>query len=90
MMNARGALLTDRLQDIPNHAREIASHGVRQGAIVALAVVQTQLGHELRTLHYIFLEGEDQAGFDELDEDIGTIGAKVDVEGVVNRVFLDE
>ena len=27
-VNARGDLLVDRLQDIPNHAKEIATHGV--------------------------------------------------------------
>ena len=30
-MNARGDLLVDRLQDIPNCAREITIHRVRQG-----------------------------------------------------------
>ena len=30
-VNARGDLLVDRLQDIPNRARQIATHGVRQG-----------------------------------------------------------
>jgi len=28
-VNARGDLLVDRLQDIPNCARQIATHGVR-------------------------------------------------------------
>jgi hypothetical protein len=56
--------------------------------------VQTQLRHELQTLHPIFPEGEDRAGFEELvdklDEAARVIGAKVNVEGVVNRVFLGE
>jgi hypothetical protein len=94
IVNTRGTLFTDRLQDIPNCAREIASHRVRQRAAIALAVVQTQLGHELRTLHPIFLEGEDQAGFNELvvelDEATGIIDAEIYIEDVVNRVFLDE
>jgi hypothetical protein len=93
-VNAIGATLADCLQDIPNHAREIAGHGARQGVATALAMVQTQLGHDLQTLHLIFPEGEDQADFeelvDELDEAAGAIGAEVNVEGVVNRVFLGE
>jgi hypothetical protein len=93
-VNARGTLLVDRLQDIPNHAREIVGHGVRQGAATALATVQTQLGQELRTLQPVFLEGEDRVDFedlvDELDEAARAIGDEVDVEGVVNRAFLDD
>jgi hypothetical protein len=42
-VNARGALLVELLQDIPNRVREIAGHGVCQGAEIALATVQTQL-----------------------------------------------
>jgi hypothetical protein len=42
-VNARGALLAERLQDISNRVRDIAGHGVRQGAATALAMVQTQL-----------------------------------------------
>ena len=30
-VNARGDLLVDRLQDIPNRAKKIATHDVRQG-----------------------------------------------------------
>lgn len=93
-VNARDALLTDRLQYIPNRTREIAGHGVRQGATIALAMMQTQLGHDLRTPHPVFPEGEDRADFkeivNELDEAAGAIGAEVDVEGVINRVFLGE
>ena len=39
-VNARGDLLVDRLQDIPNRARDIATHRVRQGAATTLAVPQ--------------------------------------------------
>lgn len=89
MMNAWGNLLTDRLQDIPNHVREIAGHGVRQGAATALAVVQTQLGHKLRTLQPAFPEGEDRANFEELvhelDEVAGAVGAEVNVKMVSIR-----
>jgi hypothetical protein len=93
-VNAKGTTLADRLQDIPNRAREIAGHEAHQGAATALGTVQTQLGQDLRTLHPIFPEGEDRADFeelvDELDEAVGAIGAKVNIKGVVNRVFLGE
>ena len=35
-VNARGPLINARLQDILAHVREIALHGVRHGASVAL------------------------------------------------------
>jgi hypothetical protein len=93
-VNARGALLTDRLQDIPNCVREIAGDGVRLGATAALATVQTQLGYELRTLQPVFPEGEDRVDFeelvDELNEAARAIDEEVNVEGVVNRVFLGD
>ena len=57
-VNARGDLLVDHLQDIPNHARQIATHSVRQGAATALAVAQTYTGHNLLLLEPVFPEGE--------------------------------
>ena len=38
MVNARGTMLIDYMQDIPNCARVVAYHRVRQGVAVALAV----------------------------------------------------
>jgi len=35
------------LYDVPNHAREVALHGVRHGAAMALAIVQARSSHEL-------------------------------------------
>jgi len=46
-VNATGKTITDRLQDIPNRAEEITGHGARQGAAIVLAMVETQLGHDL-------------------------------------------
>ena len=37
-VNARGAVLVVRLHDIPNHVREVALHGVRHGATMALVL----------------------------------------------------
>lgn len=49
-VKARGTMLTSCLQDIPEHAKQIALHGVRHGATVALASVQACSGYELRFL----------------------------------------
>ena len=47
-LNAWGDLLVNRLQDIPLRAREIALHGIRHGATVALTIAQVLSGHEVR------------------------------------------
>ena len=62
-VNARGTTLNDRLHDIPYRTREVAGHGVRQGAAVALAMVQILLGHELHNVQLVFLEGEARVDF---------------------------
>ena len=49
-VNARGAVLVVRLHDIPNRVREVALHGVRHGAAMALAATQVHSGHDLRLL----------------------------------------
>ena len=46
-VNARGTVLVVRLHDIPNHVREVALHGVRHGAAMALAATQVHSGHDL-------------------------------------------
>ena len=46
-VNARGAVSVVRLYDIPNRVREVALHGVRHGAAMALAVAQVHSGHDL-------------------------------------------
>jgi hypothetical protein len=53
-INARGVSLENRLQDIPVHAREVATHGVRYGAGTALAAMQLCLGYKLRHLEPSF------------------------------------
>ena len=45
-VNARGAVPVVRLHDIPNRVREVALHGVRHGAAIALAT-QAYSGHHL-------------------------------------------
>ena len=45
-MNARGNTVAARLEDIPNCVREVAGHGVRRGAVVALATAQLESSHD--------------------------------------------
>ena len=84
----------DRLQHIPNRARDIATHGVRQGAAAAVAVAQTCTGHKLHFLEPFFPGGEDRVGFDELVMQFhvaaDAIGNDVSADSVVKRVFLSE
>jgi len=93
-VNARGDLLVDRLQDIPNRARQIATHGVRQGDATALAVAQTCTGHNLLLLELVFPEGGGRAGFDDLvvqfDVTANAIANEVSADSVVTKVFLGE
>ena len=74
----------DRLQHIPKRARDIATHGVRQGAAAAAAVAQTCTGHKLLLLDSVFPEEDGQAGFDELilqfNVAIDTIGNEVSAD----------
>ena len=57
-------------------------------------MVQTLLGHELRNVQLVFLEGEARVDFEELiyklDGAAGVNSLEVDVEGVVNKVFLGD
>ena len=46
-VNAKRAIPLVCLQDIPNRIREVALHGARHGAAMALASAQAHSGHEL-------------------------------------------
>ena len=91
-VNARGAVLAVRLHDIPNHAREIALHGVRHGATVALAVAQVRSGYELRLLPHGFLVIGHPEDHESLIEDFSntanTIAFSSLAGDIVNKVFL--
>ena len=53
-VNARGAIPMVHLHDILNRVREVALHGVRHGAAMALAAAQARSGHELLLLPTVF------------------------------------
>ena len=56
-VNARGPFINVRLHDILAYVWEIALHGVRRGALMALAVAQVQTGYELHTMETGFSMG---------------------------------
>ena len=68
-VNARGAVPVVLLHDIPNHVREVALHGIRHGAAMALAAAQARSGHELRLLPHGFLATEHPRDHERLVED---------------------
>jgi len=53
-VNARGVVPVVRLHDIPNRVREVALHGIRHGAAMALAAAQAHSGHNLWLLPHGF------------------------------------
>ena len=90
-INARGAVLVVHLHDIPNHVREVALHGVRHGAAMALAATQARSGHELRLLPHGFLATEHPGDHKRLVEDFfdttNSIALATQAEDIVNKVF---
>ena len=90
-VNARGSPIDICLQDIPARIQEIALHGVRHGAAVALTTAQVQTGHDLHAMEVGFPIGDGPEGHEDLIEDF-TASAKavVDItsaQDVVNKVF---
>lgn len=93
-MNARGN--TARLQDIPNRVREIAGHGVRRGAAVALTTAQFQTGHDLLQGEPVHLPlgSKDWWVFEELPDDMemaaAAISEDISIDAVIGNVFTDD
>ena len=90
-INAWGSPIIARLQDIPVRVWEIALHGVRHGAAVALTAAQVRTGHELHAMETGFPMGDGPEEHEDLlKEFIMTAEAKVDItstQDVVNKVF---
>ena len=95
-MNARGDTIAARLQDIPNLIREVAGHGVRHGAAVALATAQFENDHDLLQIEpfHFLLGSEDWWNFEELADDMemaaAAISEDVNIEAVIGNVFADD
>jgi len=90
-VNARGSLINARLQGILAHVQEIALHGVRHGASVALTAVQVQTRYELHAMETSFPMGDSPEEHEDLFEEfVITAEAIVDItsaQDVVNKVF---
>ena len=95
-MNARGNTVAARLRDISRHFREVARHGVRHGATVALATAQFQSGHDFLQVEPVHLPlgSEDWWAFKELVDDMemaaAAISEEVSIEAVIGNVFADD
>ena len=90
-VNARGVVPVVRLHDIPNRVREVALHGVRHGAAMALAAAQAHSGHNLWLLSHGFLEATYPGEHERLVEDFmssaNSVALNTLVDDIVGKVF---
>ena len=90
-VNARGAVLVVHLHDIPNRVMEVALHGVRHGAVMALAAAQTHSGHNLWLLPHGFLDEAHPRDHERLIEDFFSVANSIAfntlADDIVSRVF---
>ena len=81
-----------RLYDVPNHIKEVALHGVRHGAPMALAAAKARSSHELRLLPHGFPATDHPEDHENLVEDFSnvanTIASSSSAEYIINKVFL--
>jgi len=96
LVNARGDTVAARLWDIPRRVQEVARHGVRWGAAVALTTAQYQSGHDFLQVEpvYLPLDGEDWWAFEELADDMEmaatAISEDISIEAIIGNVFADD
>ena len=69
VVNARGSLINARLHDVLACVWEIALHGVRHGAAVALSAAQVQTGYELHAMETGFPSGDGPEEHEDLLEE---------------------
>ena len=90
-VNARGSLINAHLHDVLAHVREIALHGVRHGAAVALTVAQVQTGYELHAMETGFPSGNGPEEHEDLLEEFVMAAEAIvyiaSAQDVVNKVF---
>ena len=90
-INAWGPFINAHLHDVSAHVQEIALHGVRRGALVALAAVQVQTGYELHTMEAGFPMGDGPKEHEELIEDFVDVAEAIvhitSALDVINNVF---
>ena len=79
-VNAWGSPIDARLQDILAHVEEIALHGVRHGAVVALTTAQVQTRYEHHAMETGFPMGDSPKEHeDQLEEFVMAAEAIVDI-----------
>ena len=80
-----------RLYDISNHVREVALHGVRHGAAMALAAAQARSGLNLRLLPHGFLDAAYLGEHERLVEDFlsaaNSVAFNTLADDIVGKVF---
>ena len=91
VVNAWGSPIDVHLQDILFRIREIALHGVRHGAAVALTVAQVRTGYKLHAMEIGFPMGDGPEEHEDLLEEF-TMAAEAIInitpaQDVVNKVF---
>jgi len=90
-VNSRGLSLNDRLWDVLARVREVVTHGIHQGANVALAAVQLCSRHELRHLVPDFPIADRPKDQEELVGDFTAtdeaIAGAIRVEDVIYNLF---
>jgi hypothetical protein len=95
-VNARSNNVAVRLEDIPNRVQEVAGHGIRRGAAVALATAQLETGHDFLQVEPVHfpLSSEDWWAFEELADDMemaaAAISEDVSIEAIIGNVFADD
>jgi len=80
------------LHDIPNRVREVALHGVRHGAAMALAAAQARSGHNLRLLPHGFLDtmyrGEHERLVEEFSSTANSVAFNTLADDILSKVFF--
>ena len=79
------------MYDVSNRVREVALHGVRHGAAMALAATQAHSGHNLRLLPHNFPDTAHPREHERLVEDFTSAANSVAfntlADDIVSKVF---
>ena len=90
-VNARGTVPVVHLHDISNCVREVALHGVRHGAAMALAAAQACSGHNLQLLPHGFPDATYPGEHERLVEDFMSVANSIAfntlADDIVSKVF---
>ena len=82
-----------RLHVIPNRVREVALHGIRHGAAMALVAVQARSGHELRLLPHGFPAvahpGDPERSVEDFLGAANSVALISQANDIVTKVFSD-